>query len=153
MVKSLVCFFFSLGGLYLSHLPFPLRGQWGPACLSLAQSVSLSLSLSSPYPGLKGERHPGVWVGGGDLARSRGALTTWLVPYPIFPGCRAWRASLGLPQGGDLRETQSLTLLLVVAPGHTEPWFFTATDPASPPLVFPPTPSPCLPRRGQREVF
>lgn len=69
-------FLFSLGGLYFSHLPFPLRGQWGPACLNLAQSVSLSHSVS-PNLGQMGERHLGSgWVR--KSSHVRGSPPTWL---------------------------------------------------------------------------
>lgn len=147
--------FFSWRPLSLA-LAFPTQRPVG-ARVSQSCSVCFTLSLTQfSLPWAKGREAPwGLGGGGGgrDLARSRGALTTWLVPYPIFPGCRAWRASLGLPREETYRKLRALTLLLVVAPGHTEPWFFSATDPASPPPVFPPTSSPRPPRRGQREVF
>lgn len=67
MVKSLVCFFFSLGGLYLSHLPFPLRDQWEPACLNLAHLSHSVLSLGEGERGTLGmgwmrETKPGQQV-------------------------------------------------------------------------------------------
>ena len=138
-------FLFSLGGLYLSHLPFPLGGQWGPACLSLAVCLTLSLTQLS-LPWAKGREAPWDLSRGGDLARSRGTLDTWPVLYPIFPGCRAWRPSLGLPQGGDMQETQSLT-----PPPGRSPSSYRALGSSSPltPLTLPqsflPLPAPTLP--------
>lgn len=63
MVKSLVCFFFLLEAFISRTCLSHSEASGGPACLNLAQSVSLSLSLSSPYPGLNGREAPGIWVG------------------------------------------------------------------------------------------
>lgn len=136
-------FLFSLGGLYLSHLPFPLRGQWGPACLNLAQFVSLSLSLSSLCPGLKGERHPGIWVG--EEIESGQATPYVASPFPYLLRVQGLE-NLSWPSPGKGCVGNSSFPLLISAPSHTGAWV---------PHLHPPplTPQPLPPRREQRSVL